>query len=158
MSMYISDMEWGRAGFSRPSGQNATQVVVGGILDPSKLPATWGAPVKYSAVTKSYQKLEAGDTVDKFYGVLIEKFSQEPVALNDYNTPNSREIHSIARCGTRMLVKCWVGTPVNGAAVYVDPTTNRFEADPSASNFRVPHVTWVRDGKDANSIAEIYIK
>ena len=158
MSAFLSDtILAGRVG-TQSRGQGQSWIVECGFLNPAKAPSFFGQPVKYSAVSRKFEKLEAGDTIANFYGILLEKGSQEPVAPNDFVTPNTRGNHDILRGSSYLFIKCSVGTPVRGGAVYINPTANQFEATSSGSNFVVPGITWSVDGKDANSVSEVFFK
>ena len=158
MSAFISAVtSAGRAGaLSRV--QDQPSAIEPARLSPTKAPSFFGQALKYNGVSKVFEKFEAGDTVEKFQGILIEKVSQEPVTANDYTTPNPSTTHSIVIGTAYLFVKCNVGTPVRGGLVYLRPATNVFEATADGvNNFVVPNLRWAVDGKDSNSIAEIRI-
>ena len=126
-------------------------------LNDSKKPASFGDPMKI--VNGLGEKLEAGDTAANFKGILMLYKGQTPIAPNDYTTPDARYQHTILRKDGYLHVKCAIGEPTLGCDVYINPTTNTFEATAdSPNNFIVPNLEWNLNGKDAENVSVIFVK
>lgn len=139
-------------------------IVESGLLNASAAPAAFGAPVKI--VSGKFEKIASGDDAADFAGVLSRI---APSIAGDMSqtfasaTPNAESVQGIVVKGY-MNVKCAVGTPVRGGAVYmrVVAATGKaigdFEATADSTNsVALTGVTWAVDGKDADSVAEIRI-
>ena len=139
-------------------------VVESGLLNAAKAPTAFGAPVKI--VSGKFEKIEANNAATVFAGVLSRI---APSIAGDMSqtfasaTPNTESVQGVVVKGY-MNVKCAVGTPVRGGAVYmrVVAATGKaigdFEATADSTNsVALTGVTWAVDGKDADSVAEIRI-
>lgn len=126
----------------------------------------FGIGMKY--VTGGIQQ-PAGDAATAFAGVLIREVPSigGPGSDTSYNaSPNSVQPQGLAVRGY-VSVLCVAGTPVRGAAVYWQVTTNgsikagQFRADGTDSGNAVlltaAQAEWASDGMDANNNAELRI-
>lgn len=139
-------------------------IVESGLLNAAAAPAAFGAPVKI--VSGKFEKIASGDDAADFAGVLSRiapSISGDTAQTFASGTPNAESVQGIVVKGY-MNVKCAVGTPVRGAAVYmrVVAATGKaigdFEATADGdNNVALTGVTWAVDGKDADSVAEIRI-
>ena len=88
-----------------------------GVYDPAKSFDTFGVPGKI--VSEKFVPLEAGDTADDIYGLLVRPYpttsSQDPLGTS---TPPKAGINDILRRGY-MTVLLRAGTSAKGGAVYV---------------------------------------
>ena len=98
---------------TRPS--NST--IEPGVYDPAKAFAAFGTPGK--VVSEKFVPLEAGDTADVIYGLLVRPYptasSQDPLGTS---TPPKAGINDILRRGY-MTVLLRAGTSAKGGAVYI---------------------------------------
>ena len=139
-------------------------IVESGLLNAAAAPAAFGAPVKI--VSGKFEKIASGDDAADFAGVLSRiapSIAGDTAETFASGTPNVKGIQGIVVKGY-MNVKCAVGTPVRGGAVYmrVVAATGKaigdFEATADSTNsVALTGVTWAVDGKDADSVAEIRI-
>lgn len=139
-------------------------VVESGLLNASAAPAAFGAPVKI--VSGKFEKIASGDDAADFFGILSRiapAISGDTAQTFASGTPNTDSVQGIVVKGY-VNVKCAVGTPVRGAAVYmrVVAATGKAIGDleataDSTNSVALTGVTWAVDGKDADGVAEIRI-
>lgn len=139
-------------------------IVESGLLNSAKAPTAFGVPVKI--VSGKFEKIEASDAATVFAGILTRiapAISGDTAQTFASGTPNVTAIQGVAVKGY-VNVKCAIGTPVRGAAVYMRVTAasgkavGDLEATADGSNnVALAGVTWAVDGKDADGVAEIRI-
>ena len=134
------------------------------FLDASAAPEAFGVPVKI--VSGKAQKMAASATAAQFYGVLTRITPSESGTLAqafNEGIPNTAQAQGVLVKGY-VAVKCAVGTPARGGAVYMRVTAatgknvGDFEATADGANsVALPGVIWATDGVGNNNIAEIRI-
>lgn len=139
------------------------------VIEPIFLAATnppteFGVPVK--VVSNKAEKIAAGDTAAKFYGVLTRIAPSESGSLAqafNEGVPSTSHFQGVIVKGY-VAVKCAQGNPTRGGAVYMRVTAatgknvGDFEADADGANsVALPGVIWATSYKDADNIAEIRI-
>ncbi len=158
-----------RAGAGVPGDINDMQntVVESAIYDPDNMPTAFGVPVKMDA--GRIGAIESGDAAADFYGILTRS---APTIGGDLSaefltgTPNADTVAGVAVGGPAyVLVRCTVGTPVRGGAVYMRITADApkavgdLEADADGmESVLLPTVTWALDGKDGDNVTAVRIK
>lgn len=141
-------------------------VVESWILDPVLTPTDFGVPVK--VVDGKIAKIEAGDTAADFYGILSRSVPTMSASLTvDLNTstPNPNTVSGVVVGGPGyVLVKCTIGTPVKGGAVYmrvvaaVGKAVGDLEADADGTdNVLLTNVIWAVAGKDSNNVSAVRV-
>lgn len=139
------------------------------FLNPDNAPTKYGAPVKF--VSGKGEAIEAGDAAADFRGIVARTApsisGSTDSGFND-NVPNPATAQALVRRGY-VLVKCAIGTPTRGGAVYMRTVadTGKLVGDLEATfdnggegpdaNVLLVGVTWASEGKDSDGTAEIRI-
>jgi hypothetical protein len=136
-----------------------------GILNPAKAPTAFGVPVKL--VSGKFEAIESGDEATDFAGIITRVAPAINGSLNETfegASPWVEQVQGIAVEGY-VAVKCAIGTPVRGGAVFMRVTaaTGKLVGDleataDGANNVELVGVVWAVDGKDASGTSEIRIK
>lgn len=139
-------------------------IVESGLLNSAKAPTAFGAPVKI--VSGKFEKIEASDAATVFAGILSRiapAIAGDTAETFASGTPNAKSVQGVVVKGY-VNVKCAIGTPVRGAAVYMRVTAASGKAvgdleatADDSNNVALAGVTWAVDGKDADGVAEIRI-
>lgn len=139
-------------------------VVESGLLNASAAPTAFGAPLKI--VSGKFEKIASGDDAADFAGILSRvapSIAGDTAETFASGTPNVESVQGIVVAGY-VNVKCTVGTPVRGGAVYMrvvaasGKAIGDLEASSDSTNsVALTGVTWAVDGKDASNVAEIRI-
>lgn len=105
------------SGISGDVTRLSTATIEPGVYDPAKSFDAFGVPGKI--MSEKFVPLEAGDTADNIYGLLVRPYpttsSQDPLGKS---TPPKAGINDILRRGY-MTVLLRAGTSAKGGAVYV---------------------------------------
>jgi hypothetical protein len=158
--------------YSAPSGVPGdlndilNTVVESWVLDPDLTPTDFGVPVK--VVDGKIAKIESGDTAADFYGILSRSVPTMAPDLNvnlNTSTPNANTVSGVVVGGPGyVLVKCTVGTPAKGGAVYMRVTAalgkavGDLEATPDGGNsVLLTNVIWAVAGKDSNNVSAVRV-
>lgn len=150
--------------FSGVAGEVTRQqpTVETGLLNPAQPTPKFGGPVKLTS--GKFELIEAGDTAASFRGILVRTAPGMSGSLADADTPNPAVPQGIIRRGY-VAVPCTVGTPTRGGTVYMrviaasGKRIGDLEATADGSNnVALTGVEWALPGKDANNIAEIFIR
>ena len=158
--------------YSAPSGVPGdlndilNTVVESWILDPDLTPTDFGVPVK--VVDGKIAKIETGDAATDFYGILSRSVPTMAPDLNvnlNTSTPNANTVSGVVVGGPGyVLVKCTVGTPTKGGAVYMRVTaaTGKAVGDLEATadgsdNVLLTRAVWAVAGKDSNNVSAIRV-
>ena len=139
-------------------------IVESGLLNASAAPTAFGTPLKI--VNGKFEKIASGDAATVFAGVLSRiapSIAGDTAQTFASGTPNVQSVQGVVVKGY-VNVRCTVGTPARGAAVYVRITADTGKAvgdfetgADSGKCVALTGVTWAVDGKDADNIAEIRI-
>jgi hypothetical protein len=139
-------------------------VVESGILNASAAPTAFGVPLKI--VSGKFEKIASGDDAADFAGILgriAPSIAGDTAETFASGTPNTESIQGIIVAGY-VNVKCTVGAPARGGAVYMrvvaasGKAIGDLEASSDSNNsVALTGVTWAVDGKDASNVAEIRI-
>jgi hypothetical protein len=126
-------------------------------LDETATPEAFGIPVKLAG--DKIAAFESGDAAADFYGVLVRNvpsISGNMTQSFGSGVPNPETPQGVMRRGY-ISVRCTVGTPARGGAVYVRVTAatgkavGDFEATADGSNnVLIPGVVWGVSDKDAS--------
>lgn len=157
MVAFLFDLPVGNPGtvLMQSAGANLNS----GIFNADLMPTAFGLPVKM--VNGFVSAIEEDDTASVFWGLLAAADVQPPapdVIDNSfgYPAPDPLQNATVMLAGY-MIVKCTIGTPVKGGAVYmrVSPALGKnvgdLEADADGSdNVLIPQLTWNVNGKDSN--------
>lgn len=151
--------------FSGVAGNITRQLectVENGFLNSAKPCLKFGVPVKL--VSGKFEPIEASGTAADFKGILVRTAPGISGSLTDPDAPNVAVPQGIMRRGYAAVV-CTIGTPVRGGIVYMRVVAGSgknigdFEATADgANNVALTGVEWAVSNKDANNIAEIFIK
>lgn len=114
----------------------------------------------------TYSKFGATGTADTFGGIAIREVKQTTDYFNAQGFYSPGQPCDVATRGT-LTVKCNVGTPKAGGAVYIRIATNAaipdgviggFEAAADGTNtVEIPNLKWTTGKLDANKVAEVTI-
>jgi hypothetical protein len=159
MTAYLYNAPAGVAGdVTRKDETNVESAVLGSAA------TAFGIPVKISS--GKVVPFAGAEAATAFYGVLVREvpsIAGSTLQGLDDAIPNINAIQGVAVRGY-VNVKCTVGTPARGGAVYVRVVTasgkaiGDFEATSDSTNsVLLTGVTWASDGKDSSNNAELRI-
>lgn len=146
---------------SRPLDTEVDSLILG-----EAFPA-FGVPYKLSATTGKAMKIESGDAAAVFKGIISRSVPSQAGSMAqgfDDSIPDADQ-----PCGGviegYVMVKCTIGTPVKGQPVYMRVTAGGGETIGTLETgadggdcVALVGVQWASNGKDADNVAEIYIK
>lgn len=127
----------------------------------------FGKPFKFDATTGKAMNIAASDTAAVFAGIITRVI---PAISGDLSQTLAGGVPSLTASQGALRrgfcnVLCTVGTPVKGGVVYlrVVAGSGKLVGDleataDSTNNVALPGVEWAVSGKDADNIAELYIK
>lgn len=154
-------------GVSRPDEVNIEPAML--VAVSTVFAQGFGIPMKY--VSGGIQQFNGGaEAAADFAGTLVREVPGIGTLASDADissggVPNSDLPQGLMVRGY-MMVKCWVGTPARGGAVYVQIITSggvpvggfRTTSDGGNSILLTPaQAEWATDGVDANLLAELRV-
>ena len=161
-----------RMGYGYPGNYARTpdDITVGRLVKASTANIPFGACVALNS-DNSVQLAGTGFTAAKFGGIAVRRI-KTPTVFTAQNVGGEYTPGEVCDALTRgaVTVKCNVGTPTAGGAVYVRIAANAsiangvvggFEAaadsDDSSKTVKLPNVKWTTGAMDANRICEVTI-
>lgn len=127
----------------------------------------FGVPFKFDATTGKAINIDASDTAAVFKGIIVRSVPSISGSTAEGMADGKPNLDS--PCGGLRSgygsVLCKVGTPVKGGTVYMrvvaasGKAVGDFEATSDSTNsVALVGVEWAANGKDADNVAELYIK